>query len=129
MAVKWYAHEPDSEAAAQLIDDERRLIAPDLMPVEAVSAWCRKVHRREMDASDVDQAVTDLLALDIEWVPAERLLGRAAQLALRREHSVYDCLYLTLSESRDAQLATADDGLRQLARDLNVALWTPMARA
>lgn len=48
VAVQWFANEPGSERAAQLIVGDHRLLAPDLMPVEAANAWWKKVRRREM---------------------------------------------------------------------------------
>ena len=99
IAVQWFANEPESERAARLLVDERPLLAPDLMPVEAANAWWKKVRRREMEVSDLGQAIVNLLALGIVLHPSAALLSRAARLA------------------------TADEGLRLAARSTGVGIW------
>jgi len=123
IAVQWFANEPESERAARLLVDERPLLAPDLMPVEAANAWWKKVRRREMEVSDLGQAIVNLLALGIVLHPSAALLSRAARLAVEVGHPVYDCLYLVLASDRGARLATADEGLRRAARSTGVGIW------
>jgi predicted nucleic acid-binding protein len=93
------------------------------MAVEVTNAWWKKLRRREMELADVEQAVTNLLALGIDWTPAVALLRPAARLATAISHSVYDCLYLALAASHSALLATADDRLRQAAERVGVRIW------
>jgi predicted nucleic acid-binding protein len=78
-----------------------------------------------MDITDVEQAVTRLLALDINWIAAATLLRPAARLAAELGHPVYDCIYLALAASHSAVLATADARLRQGAERVGVRLWSP----
>jgi predicted nucleic acid-binding protein len=125
IAVQWFANEPGAAAAARLLEGDEVLLAPDIMPVEAANAWWTKVRRREMEPGDVGQAIVNLLALDIEWVPTTSVLARAAEMAVEIGHPVYDCAYLVLSTVRDARLATADDRLRRAAAHRGVGLWTP----
>ena len=125
IAVQWFANEPRSSAAARLLEEERRLCAPDLMPVEAANAWWKKVRLGHMEAADLDQALVNLLSLGVELVPATSLLARTARLAVEIGHSVYDCLYLTLARDRRAQLATDDRALRRAAARLGIPVWEP----
>ena len=104
------------------------MLAPDIMPVEVLNAWWRKVHRREMSAADLDEAIVNLLALGVEWVPTAPILVRAVQLATRIEHPVYDCVYLALAASRSALLATVDARLAGATGRLEVPLWAPLKR-
>lgn len=46
--------------------------------------------------------------------PSSELVQRAAALALRLDHLVYDCVYLACAEAEAAPLATADDRLSRL---------------
>jgi predicted nucleic acid-binding protein len=124
IAFCWFANEPDRWGAERLLEAEAALLAPDLMAVEATNAWWKKLRRREMELADVEQAVTNLLALGIDWTPSEVLLRPAARLAAEIGHSVYDCLYLALAASHSAPLATADDRLRQAAERLGVRVWS-----
>lgn len=124
MAVLWFANEPDRWDARGLLETESLLLAPDLMAVETTNAWWKKVRRREMELADVEQAVTNLLALEIAWTSSTALLRPAARLAVELEHPVYDCLYLALAASRSASLATADDRLRKGAELLGIPIWS-----
>lgn len=124
IAVRWFANEPGAERASRLLVQERPLIAPDLMPVEAVNAWWKKVRRGEMERIDLEQAIVNLLALGIVWHSSTGLLTRAARLALEFEHPVYDCLYLALAGGEAADLATDDVRLQRTADQTGIRLWT-----
>src|SRR5262249_19519899 len=75
--------------------------------------WWKKLRRHEMGLTDVEQAVTHLLAIGITWTPSASLLRPAARLAAELGHPVYDCMYLALAASHSALLATADERLRR----------------
>jgi predicted nucleic acid-binding protein len=123
IAVQWFAREAGSDTAAKLLEGDDVLTAPDVMPLEAANAWWKKVRRREMTAGDLDEALVNLMAVDMDWVPVGRLLARAATLAVQIAHPVYDCLYLVLATTRQARLATGDGRLRGAAVALGVPLW------
>lgn len=93
------------------------------MAIEATNAWWKKLRRREMVLADVEQAVTNLLALGITWTPSTALLRPATRLAAELGHPVYDCVYLALAASHSAPLATADDRLRRAAKRVGVRVW------
>ena len=125
MAYAWFTNDPDPKGAARLLETESILLAPDLMAVEVTNAWWKKLRRGEMDVAEIEQAVTHLLALQIEWVAAAALLRPAARLAAELGHPVYDCVYLALAASHSAVLATADGRLRKGAARVGVRLWSP----
>ena len=124
IAFLWFANELDQSGAERLLETELPLLAPDLMAVEVTNAWWKKLRRREMETADVEQAVTNLLALEISWTPSSVLLRPAARLAVELGHPVYDCVDLALAASRAASLATADERLRQAAERVGVAIWS-----
>jgi len=123
IAVLWFANEPDRLGATQLLDSDSPLLSPEFMAVEATNAWWKKLRRREMDLADVEQAITNLLALEVEWMPSVQLIKPAVRLAAELGHPVCDCLYLTLAASRSASLASGDERLRHAAERLGVRLW------
>jgi predicted nucleic acid-binding protein len=123
IAVLWFANELDRAGAARLLESTAILLAPDLMAVEATNAWWKKLRHGEMERPDVEQAVTNLLAVGISWTPSAVLLRLAARLAIELGHPVYDCLYLALATARSASLATADDRLGRTAARLGVRRW------
>jgi predicted nucleic acid-binding protein len=124
IAFFWFANEPDRWGAQRLLETESALLAPDLMAVEVTNAWWKKLRRREMELADVEQAVTNLLALGIAWTPSPALLRPAIRLAAELGHPVYDCVYLTLAAAHSAPLATADDRLRRAAERIGVRVWS-----
>lgn len=123
IAFLWFANEPDRWGAARLLETESALLSPDLMAAEVTNAWWKKLRRREMDRVDVEQAIVNLLALGIEWVASAHLVRSAARLAVELDHSVYDCLYLSVAASHSAPLATADERLRRAAERAGVRIW------
>jgi predicted nucleic acid-binding protein len=124
MAYLWFANEPNRSRADELLESDAPLLAPDLMAVEATNAWWKKLRRHEMERADVEQAITNLLALGIAWTPSAMLLPSAARLAVELGHPVYDCLYLALAVSHAAPIATADKRLQQAAGRIGVRVKT-----
>src|SRR5919204_3759316 len=123
IAAQWFAHEPGSDAAARLLEGDQPLLAPEFMMLEAAKAWWKKTRRHEMDAADAAQALTHLLAIGIEWVPAALIAEDAFALALEKHHAVYDSAYLVVARRRGAAIATADGPLRSLAVSVGVRIW------
>ena len=123
IAYLWFVNEPDSPDARRLLGSDSTLLAPDFMAAEATNAWWKKCRRREMDVTDVDQAVTNLLAAGIAWIPTAVLLRSAARTASELDHPVYDSLYLSLATSQPASLATADTRLKKAAERLGIPIW------
>jgi predicted nucleic acid-binding protein len=123
VAFLWFANEPDRSGAARLLETESVLMAPDLMAVEVANAWWKKLRRHQMEMADIEQAVTNLLALGIDWTPSGQLLHPAARLAVELGHPVYDCLYLALAASHAASLATVDERLRRGAERVGIRIW------
>lgn len=124
IAFLWFVNEPDRSGADALLESDSTLLAPDLMAVEAANAWWKKLRRHEMERADVEQAITNMLALDIAWTSSATLLPSAARLAVELEHPVYDCLYLALAVSHAAPIATADKRLQQAAGRVGVQVKT-----
>lgn len=88
IAFLWFANEPESASVAQLLETDRSLLAPDLMAAEVTNAWWKKLRCHEMTLVDVEEAVTNLLALGIAWTPSTTLLRPAARLAGDLGHPV-----------------------------------------
>ena len=127
IAFLWFANEPDPGHADRLLETEALLLAPDLMMIEAANAWWKKLRRREMDLTDVEQAVTNLLAVGINWTSSAELIRSAARLASELGHPVCDCVYLALAAARSASLATVDERLRRGAERMGVRVWRARA--
>lgn len=107
VALKWLLPEVDSATALALIG-RRALAAPDLMMVEAANALATRVRRRELSPLEARTSLTDLYAIQIDFVADHHLVPAALSLAADLGHPVYDCLYLALALDRSAITVTAD---------------------
>ena len=123
IAFLWFANEPNRERADRLLETSVPLFAPDLMAVEVTNAWWKRSRRGEMDAADVEQAVTLLFGLPIVWKPSAPLLRPAVRLATALGHPVYDCVYLALADEHAASIATVDERLRRAAERVDIRTW------
>jgi predicted nucleic acid-binding protein len=65
-----------------------------------------------------------LLPITVEPVQTSRAFGMVLSLAREQNLTEYDAAYLELAIRESLPLATVDDGLRNAARDLGVALVT-----
>ncbi len=108
VALKWFVDEPGSARAAALLTCADRLVAPDFIVAEVCNAAWRAVRAGTMLAAQQDHAAMRLPMIFDELVPAATLAQRAVTVSRALDRPVYDCLYLALSEQRDARLVTAD---------------------
>jgi predicted nucleic acid-binding protein len=106
VAIKWVADEPDSAAAAQLLD--RQLVAPDLLGIEFVNALWKKVRRGEIAVDEATLAVKSLMRAPIEFVETRLYLDAALAIAVELDHPAYDGAYLAIAEAEALPLVTAD---------------------
>jgi len=87
---------------------------PHLLDVEVTSALRRLVHERVIEEEEAEQAIEDLLALDLQRHSHEALLERA--WALRRNLTVYDATYVALAAALGGTLITCDHRLAKAPR-------------
>ena len=111
VAVRWTIETPLSDAAESLLRAGRPLIAPDLVIVEVVNAFCSHLRER----TDRVQRALDGLEFLPRWfaelVPAVGLRHRAMAVALELQHPAYDCFYVALAATQSAKLVTTDERL------------------
>ena len=96
---------PAGEAARERLSGER-LVAPELLDVEVVSAWRRHEAEGRLDPKRAALARADLRALAAERVSHRLLMERCWEL--RANVTTYDAVYVALAELLDVPLVTAD---------------------
>ena len=96
---------PAGDAARERLSGVR-LVAPELLDVEVVSAWRRHEAAGRLDPKRAALARADLRALPVERVSHRLLMERCWES--RANMTVYDAVYVALAELLDAPLVTAD---------------------
>jgi predicted nucleic acid-binding protein len=94
----------DGDRVRARLRDER-LVAPEVIDLEVVSAWRRLVAAGLLERR-ASLALADLDALRLERIPHRPLIGRCWQL--RDNLTVYDAAYVALAELMQVDLLTAD---------------------
>jgi predicted nucleic acid-binding protein len=125
IATKWLANEPDSVAAARLLERDDSFAAPDIILAETANALWKKQRAGEIEVNGLAEAITALLVADLMLVRSAELLKDAVLLAAAHGHPVYDCLYVALARREGATLATADRLLARLSKQQRVRTWRP----
>jgi predicted nucleic acid-binding protein len=123
--VRAVGEEGDTAACAWLAAvDEGRVHAhvPDLIYIEAASAFSTYLHAGAITAEEADERLEHIVAAPLDPVPLRLLSRQALALAGMRGISVYDACYLALAIGYDAVLVTAD---RQLAEAAERAALLP----
>jgi len=118
VVVKWFVEDSLSEAAIAARDKWRSPAAPSLLMVEVANAFRRYVVRGDIELGLALDNL-DLISRIVRMVDHRPFLEEATSLAVRRNHSVQDCLYVVLALRRGLPLVTADQKLARKFADLN----------
>lgn len=115
VVVKWFIPEQHHEQARALRDDYLEgkfdLVAPALMPFEAVNALR---YSGQYDGDRLEDAAESLPKYGIELVPFDKI-GPVAAIANDLDITIYDASYISLAQKLDTKAYTAD---RNLLSDL-----------
>jgi predicted nucleic acid-binding protein len=113
VAIKWFVPEPYSLEARRILDGYRRgnlsFLAPDLIYAEVGNIIWKKQQFQGLAAADAQQILTEFQAVTFMTTASARLLDEAYRLAVMYQRTVYDSLYLALSQQEQCQLVTADE--------------------
>ena len=129
VAVKWHLlDETDVGAADAVLKDFRagwiELIAPAHFRVEVVSAIRRAVRLGRLPRDEARPAVEEFLSWRIETTASERRVLAAFNRSISTGCSLYDGLYVALSQATGSRLIHADAWLRNALGDrFPLALW------
>ena len=107
MAVRWIADEADSEEALLLLQRDD-LVAPDLLAVEVASALRRKEKDGELTHDQLVSGLNLVFSRVRLHPPTAELIIRAVEISASLGHSVYDCVYVALTESLGGRFVSHD---------------------
>lgn len=114
VVFKWFVPEEGHEAALALLDQSRRLIAPELMLAEVANIAWKARRRGDITAAQALNLLARIEEPFDEIVSMRPLFGLAHELGAAFDRPVYDFVYVALAEDRDTVMVTADVKLRRL---------------
>lgn len=126
VAAKWALQEPGRNEALRLLDEQEAgnilLIAPDLLLTEFAGLIAKRTRRKQIPAAQGYQAFRLMEESEMRLFETRPLLGRALDLAINGQMSLWDCVYLALAIEHDCQLITADQRLFRVGRGRHPAI-------
>ena len=115
VVLKWVVPEHDSADAlrvrAAATAGAVRLIAPEFLLVELGNILWKKVRQNQLSKFQAAAFLADAATWPIGYEPVRPLLDSAPDLATQFDRTVYDSLYLALSERESCPFVTADERL------------------
>lgn len=115
VVIKWFVTEPLSEQARRVLQEyeagEVTLFAPDLLAAEIGNIVWKKYRLQGLAKTDAEQIIAAFRDLEITLISSAELLEKAFQIAMAHERTVYDSLYIALSEREQCVFITADERL------------------
>lgn len=127
IALSWLLPDEASEASVSV---QSELVKADGVWVaahwrlEVANSLCLAERRKRLDAAGIAQAVALFTRIPVLVDPETNEHASAETLSLARQHtlSVYDAAYLELALRRGAVLASLDEPLRLVAKNLGVTV-------
>jgi predicted nucleic acid-binding protein len=130
VAIKWFVVEPYSADARRLLDGYQegnlRFVAPDLINAEVGNILWKKHVVQGMAASDAQEVLNEFQAVPIRFISTAVLLDAAYRIAVTHRRTVYDALYLALSEKENCPMITSDERLvNAVSGEFLNLIWLP----
>jgi len=106
-----FFQEEFEERAWTLLASDCSLLAPGMIIEEVGNVIWKKFRRKEIDEDEASQLLTDFLNLPLKITPSSTLIESALEIAMEKDRTVYDSLYVALAVKTDAVMVTADKRL------------------
>lgn len=115
VAAKWFVEEDYEREAGQLFEQFKKgkikVIVPELFYMEMANIFNKRRRRKLMHYTDISRILDDLMDFPFKRYSDHELTDVALENAARLGISVYDAIYLSLSEIYVAPFITADEAL------------------
>lgn len=128
VVVKWFVYEPFSERAHQVLEGYQNgtleLHAPDLLFAEVGNVIWKKQRTQGLSQEDAQQIIETFAQLSFHITPTAELLTDAYRFAVAHDRTVYDSLYVVLSEREMCSFVTSDERLANALRtEMSNVVW------
>lgn len=115
VAIKWFVVEHNSDKAREILDIYKdgaiNFIAPDLINAEFGNILWKKYQRNYLNIKEAEEIIEAFQSISFTIISNAKLLKDAYNLATRYNRTVYDMLYVALSERDKCKFVTADERL------------------
>lgn len=112
VVIKWFFKESYEKEALILRDAFRKgecsLLAPDLIYSEFANTVWKRVSFYNLDPDDGIQIIGTFQRIPLQISSAKDLLAEAFAIAVQCKCTIYDALFLALSNERSCRIVTAD---------------------
>ena len=120
---KWFKEETYSEIALKIREEfyqgKHEIVIPDLVLYELSNALR---YDKEFNQELINTAIDSLIDMELDIVlPTEEIIKNAVDIALRYDITVYDAIFLSLSQMTDATFITADKKFYDKVKKLKFA--------
>ena len=124
VVVKWFTtFEEDSERAIKLLNEhiegKSRLVSSTLVLYEVCNALR---YNPNFGKEDVSSAAINLLKLELELVGFSEAFESAVELAFSHGITIYDAVYIAISQTRHTPVITADYNLVARIKDIPLVI-------
>lgn len=117
VAAKWFFPEVHSEAAGRLRSGTDAMIAPAHFDAEIANIFWKRVRMGHIRTEQALRTLARLPGVIDSSYELSGLVGRAFDIAVRFDRTIYDSLYVALALQEGCQFVTADrrlyNGLRE----------------
>ncbi|MGH6900404.1 MAG: type II toxin-antitoxin system VapC family toxin [Geminicoccaceae bacterium] len=108
VVIPCFVPERFSDVAPFWIEAAELIVAPDLLALECANILWKKARMRAISELQAGDTLADIVSGAIQLRPSAPLASAALRLGAELDHPVYDCVYLALAETENAELVTAD---------------------
>ncbi len=126
VAIKWFIPEVHAIDASRLLQTNFKFLVPDLIFAEVGNILWKKCRRKELTLDIANEILDDFKRLPFNPYESEQLIDSAWHIANAHQCTIYDSLYLALSQSEGCLFVTADRTLCNILRTTYLAnslLW------
>ncbi len=117
VAVKWCFKEEFSTQAIHLQNDEYEILAPDLICSEIGNVIWKKSLKNEMNFIQCGEVYNAIMDHFNAFFDSKRFIEKSIELAIKYNHPVYDCIYISTAMHYNIPLVTADKRMHELGKD------------
>jgi predicted nucleic acid-binding protein len=115
VVIKWYVPEVHTQEVQAIldayVDGKVQLLAPDLIHAELANVLWKKNKTEGLELKKAKRILRSFEELEFVFTPTRDLFHEALAIAHQCQRSVYDSLYVALTQREQCAFVTADERL------------------